>query len=53
MTTGGWIIMLVSVATVTTLFAWCLLKVLRNPSGTAPVGELDSEEPEREPPNAG
>lgn len=31
MTTDGWIIMLISVGTVTALFAWCLWKVLTTP----------------------
>lgn len=48
MTTGGWIIMLVSVGTVTTLFSWCLYKVLRASSETAQVGKLDSERAEKE-----
>jgi hypothetical protein len=28
MSTGGWIIMILSVGSVTTLFAWCVYKVL-------------------------
>ena len=47
MTTGGWIIMLASVSTVTTLFTWCLYKVLRASNETAQVGKLDSERAER------
>lgn len=31
MTTGGWIIMFLSVSTVTVLFIWCIWKVLRTP----------------------
>ncbi|MCB1230468.1 MAG: hypothetical protein KDN19_09395 [Verrucomicrobiae bacterium] len=33
MTTGGWIIMTISVATVTVLFLWSIVKVLKSPSG--------------------
>lgn len=33
MTTGGWIIMTVSVATVTLLFLWSITRVLRAPGG--------------------
>lgn len=36
MTIGGWIVMLVSVSAVVTLFGWCIYKVLTLP-----------EEPER------
>jgi hypothetical protein len=31
MTTGGWIIMVVSVSFVTLLFAWCIYKVFTTP----------------------
>jgi len=31
MTLGGWIIMFISVGTVSGLFAWCLWKVLTTP----------------------
>lgn len=31
MTTGGWIVMLLSVGFVTGLFAWCIGKVLATP----------------------
>lgn len=34
MTTGGWILMIVSVGAVTGFFAWCLHKVLSNPCET-------------------
>ncbi|MFZ9682016.1 MAG: hypothetical protein ACO3DQ_02250 [Cephaloticoccus sp.] len=33
MTTGGWINMLLSVGFVTTLFIFCILRVLRGPRG--------------------
>ncbi|WP_175414724.1 hypothetical protein [Nibricoccus aquaticus] len=31
MTTGGWINLILSVGTVTTLFAWCIYRVLTAP----------------------
>ena len=31
MTLGGWIIMLISVSSVTSLFCWCIYKVLSTP----------------------
>lgn len=31
MTTGGWVIMLLSVGFVTTLLAWCIWKVVTTP----------------------
>lgn len=31
MTFGGWIVMAVSVSSVTGLFIWCILRVLRSP----------------------
>ena len=34
MTIGGWIILTISVGTVTALFVWCTLKVLRTPRET-------------------
>lgn len=32
MNIGGWITMIISVGSVTTLFAWCIVKVLTVPS---------------------
>lgn len=37
MTTGGIVIMILSVGTVTTLFGWCIWKVLTTPSETEKV----------------
>lgn len=34
MTAGGFLIMLVSVGAVTTLFVWCIVRVLRTPHET-------------------
>jgi hypothetical protein len=31
MTTGGWINMILSVGFVTTLFSWCIWRILREP----------------------
>ncbi len=36
MTTAGWILMIVSVGGVATLFAWCLWRVLCGPSAPSP-----------------
>lgn len=33
MNLGGWIIMALSVGTVTCLFVWCITRVLRDPRG--------------------
>jgi hypothetical protein len=34
LTPAGWIVLVVSVGTVTVLFAWCIWKVLRTPGET-------------------
>ncbi len=31
MTTGGWIVLIISVGTVLTLFGWCMIKVMTTP----------------------
>jgi hypothetical protein len=51
MTTAGAIIMLVSVGTVTSLFSWCVWKVLTTPSASEHVHavELDTPDMHREP----
>ena len=47
MTTGGWINMLLSVGAVTTLFVWCLYKVLmHNPDEKNPADVAYSPEQE-------
>ena len=50
MTFGGWITMTLSVGFVTTLFGWCLYRVLRSHAApdrlahVEPVGEDETEE---------
>ena len=46
MTTGGWITMLLSVGTVTTLFAWCIYKVLTTPHEAEKVHGFEFETPD-------
>ena len=48
MTIGGWIIMLLSVGTVTTLFAWCIYKVLTSPSESEKLHGFEIETPDKE-----
>jgi 1,2-phenylacetyl-CoA epoxidase PaaB subunit len=36
MTPGGWIILILSVGSVTTLFAWCIWKVFQAPESQQP-----------------
>jgi hypothetical protein len=45
-TAGGWITMLLSVGTVTVLFAWCVLKVLRTPEEPDKVHGFEFETPD-------
>lgn len=46
MTTGGWIIMLISVSTVTLLFVWCIIKVLRSPGEETKMHGFEFETPD-------
>ncbi len=46
MTIAGWIIMLLSVGGVTTLFIWCLAKVLSTPGETEHIHGFEMEAPE-------
>lgn len=46
MTLGGWINMLISVGAVTTLFLWCVLKVIRTPEETTKVHGFEFETPD-------
>lgn len=44
MTLSGWIVMLLSVGGTTTFFAWCIRRVLREPSSAEKMhGVLDTE----------
>lgn len=47
MTTGGWINLILSVGFVTTLFVWCIYRVLRgpkDPENLAHIEPLDEQE---------
>ena len=48
MTTGGWIIMTLSVGFVTGLLAWCITKVVTTPSSTEHMhttpGDIETDE---------
>ena len=46
MTTSGLLVMLVSVSTVTVLFAWCVYKVLTTPNETEKVHGVEFETPD-------
>lgn len=47
LTTGGWLTMLLSVGSVTTLFLWCLYKVLtHNPPAEEVVEDSLRDRPE-------
>ncbi len=46
MTTGGLIILVLSVGGVTLLFAWCIFKVLTTPTETAHVHGFEQETPD-------
>jgi len=46
MTTEGWIVMLLSVGTVSTLFLWCIRKVLTTPSDTEKVHGMELRTPD-------
>jgi hypothetical protein len=46
MTTGGWIIMLLSVGAVTVLFLWCIWRVLRTPGETEKLHGFEFETPD-------
>lgn len=46
MTLGGWIIMAVSVGSVTGLFVWCIYKVLATPGETKRMHGVEFETPD-------
>jgi hypothetical protein len=46
MTLGGWIIMIISVGTVSTLFSWCLYKVLTTPEEKKRIHGFEIETPD-------
>lgn len=47
MNAGGWILMIVSVGSITAFFAWCLWKVLATPGSTDHIhSQADIEPPD-------
>ena len=48
MTIGGWIVMGLSVGSVTALFAWCLWRVLSDPQETEHMHGFDKHTPDEE-----
>ena len=48
MTSSGWIIMLLSVGTVTSLFAWCIYKVLTSPEESEKLHGFEIDPPDKE-----
>lgn len=46
MTTGGWIILILSVGTVTALFSWCIYKVFTTPGETEHIHGFEFETPD-------
>jgi hypothetical protein len=46
MTIGGWVIMIISVSTVVTLFTWCVYKVLSIPGETEHLHGFEQETPD-------
>lgn len=48
MTPGGWIVMTVSVTTVTVLMVWCIYKVLKIPKETEHLRSIDLHTPDQD-----
>jgi hypothetical protein len=46
MSTGGWIIMVLSVGSVTSLFFWCICKVLSTPGESEHIHGFEIETPD-------
>lgn len=46
MTLGGWIIMVLSVGSVTSLFSWCIYKVLVTPEEEEKIHGFEIEPPD-------
>ncbi len=46
MTEGGWIIMILSVGSVSTLFVWCVIKVLTTPEDDEKLHGFEIETPD-------
>lgn len=50
MSFSGWVILIVSVGSVTTLFLWCLWKVLSTPGESSHLHGFEVETPDEERP---
>lgn len=48
MTTAGWLIMILSVGSVSTLLVWCIYKVLSTPEETEHIHGFEQETPDAE-----
>ncbi len=46
MTVGGWLVLIFSVGSVTSLFGWCVYKVLTTPKETDKVHGFDLHPPD-------
>lgn len=46
MTTAGWLIMILSVGSVSTLLIWCIYKVLSTPEETEHIHGFEQETPD-------
>jgi hypothetical protein len=46
MTTAGWLIMILSVGSVSTLLTWCIFKVMTTPEETDRVHGFEQETPD-------
>lgn len=46
MTTAGWLIMILSVGTVSALLIWCIIKVLTTPRETERIHGFEQEPPD-------
>lgn len=47
MTIGGWIVLILSVSSVTVLFVWCIWKVLSIPEETEKLHGFEFETPDQ------
>ncbi len=48
MTTAGWLIMILSVSSVSALLAWCIFKVVTTPEETEHIHGFEQETPDTE-----
>lgn len=48
MTWGGWIVLGLSVGSVTALFVWCIFKILTTPEETQKIHGFEGNPPDKE-----